>query len=139
MAELLIRVHDKINADFYLNCQCAKRGDVIVICEDDWGWSAIERTTAEWRILRAPESAADLSGLLAPEPATHPTRRSRTLQRRQFHLDLDRMTGPLKQYIDDDSRAAPLFALAAGEIGNYHRRRPPIADPSGAAPDWNIF
>ena len=55
MSELLVRVHDKINEDFYLNCQCTKRGDVIVARPDGWPWGKEELANPDWRNRKPPQ------------------------------------------------------------------------------------
>lgn len=94
MAELLVRVVDKVNPDFYKNIQCTKRGDVILVQPDGWTWGKKELSNPDWRILALPGvDPADLSGLLARElptdPKTDPKTWPKTLQRRAFKLDLD--------------------------------------------------
>ncbi len=90
MAELLVRVVDKVHADFYLNCACTKRGDVIAVQPDGWAWGTGELEHPEWRIIALPGvDPSDLSGLLAPELDVNPKHPSKTLQRRAFKLDLD--------------------------------------------------
>lgn len=90
MAELLVRVVDKVNPDFYANTKCLKRGDVIAVCEDGWGWGVEELANPDWRILKIPDmTVAEASVFLAPERNRDPGQPSRTLQRRAFAIDLD--------------------------------------------------
>lgn len=89
MAELYIRVIDKINADFYLNQQCTKAGDVIVACPDDWPWGNLELSSPDYRILSIPEmSLSEARALVVPEVEIDPNNPSKTRQARQFKLDL---------------------------------------------------
>lgn len=90
MAELLVRIKDKVNPDFYLNAQCGKRGDVIAVQPDGWSWSPRERTNPEWMIVQFPGvPVAEFSDLLMIEPEPNPDQPSRTRQRRAFKLDVD--------------------------------------------------
>ncbi len=106
MAELLVRVVDKVNRDsIYLDVACTKRGDVIAICVDGWQWGKEELANPDWRIVRLPGvDPEDLSGLLAPERDVDPKNPSKTLQRRAFKLDLDRAEidkANLRTFFDD--------------------------------------
>ena len=47
--ELLISFVDKSD-----HVGSTKRGDVIEICPDGWGWSDAELTHPDWRIIRSP-------------------------------------------------------------------------------------
>lgn len=83
MCELLVRVIDKINDDFYLNCMCSKRGDVISLQADGWGWGKEELANPDWRIIKFPGVAVSqftqFTTLQVPDDPLHP---SRTLLRR---------------------------------------------------------
>lgn len=139
MSELLIRVQDKVNADFYLDCQCTKRGDVIVARPDGWPWGHDELTAPFWRILKVPAlPLAEAEALTGPELPVDPQSPGRTLRRRAFKLDLDALLAApaipqaLKDYIRDDTRAAatfmvvlPLVAVRAVKVA-----KPAIADPA---------
>jgi len=115
MAELLVRIVDKVNPDFYLNCGCTKRGHVIAAHPDGWAWGREERANPEWRILMVPDlSLNDVSVFLAPERNVNPRHPSRTLQRRAFKIDLDALPSTL-------TAAAVLAAKVPC---------PPIADPA---------
>lgn len=50
-SEILIRTIDKIHDDIFQNLQLLKRGDVVVIMPNEWGWSSIELFNPDWRIL----------------------------------------------------------------------------------------
>lgn len=115
MAELLVRVVDKVNADdFYLDCQCTKRGDVIAVVPDGWDWGREERANPEWTILSVPDmSVGEAQMLVSAEPA-QALAPSRTLQRRAFGLDLDGL---------DAAR------LDAAQIRAHMIRKASIADP----------
>lgn len=89
MAELLIRVVDKVNADPALDVRCTKRGDVIVVCEDGWPWGTEERRLPIYRLLSIPGvPATELQGLTAEQPA-RTADPAELRRRRHFGLDLD--------------------------------------------------
>lgn len=114
MAELLIRVTDKINSDFYLNTKCTKRGDVIVARPDGWNWGKDELSLPFWRIVKIPAmDLATAESFLAPEVDADPKQPSKTLQRRVVKFDLDNVNLPdaFKQCIADDKRAVPFLVL----------------------------
>lgn len=123
MAELLVRVVDKVNEDFYLNCQCTKRGDVIVVQPDGWGWGLEELKNPDWRIIVMPElSLAEAEAMLAPELPVDPLNPSKTLQRRAFKFDLstlEKSSNEAKDYLLDATRAAPAikFVEAVEDVG----------------------
>lgn len=115
MAELLVRVSRKIGATPAHDAKLTKRGDVIVVAPDGWGWSDIECTNPEWRIFKWPNiSLPEASALLTPElPIAQDDASNPLLQRRGFGLDVDGLLlpPPMKAYIADDSRAAPAYTI----------------------------
>jgi hypothetical protein len=145
MPEALIRVTDKVNTDFYRNCKCTKRGDVIDVELDGWLWGRDELTLPFWRIIKFPiadptsnaQILAQLRALLTPELPVDPLNPSLTLQRRGFFLFLDNVniTGQLRAYLLDDTRAASSFTFTATVlqiqtfITTLTTQRPPITDP----------
>lgn len=145
MAELLIRVADKINTDdFYRNCQCTKRGDVIVASPDGWPWGKDELVLTFYRILKIPVlPLAEAQAFCAPEVDVDPLHPSRTLQKRMFRLDIDNAIIPaaLKAYLQDDSRTSPSFTvnLTLTQIRSLKLVRPPITDPAVFGSPPNTF
>lgn len=143
MAELLIRVIDKIGADPYQDAQLTKRGDVIVVCPDGWPWSEEERTNPMWRILAVPDlSISEASILLAPERDTDPRHPSRVLQRRAFHLDLDGPTFlPLQKDLQDATRAQGLISIAVPLTAwrTAVLAKPALSDPAVLGPSPNVI
>lgn len=114
MAELLVRVVDKVNEDFYLNCQCTKRGDVIVAVPDGWLWGKEELRDPQYRIIVMPGlSLGDAQSMTAPEFDKDPNTPSKTLKRRAFRLDLDALatTKAIADYLADASRTQPSIKL----------------------------
>jgi hypothetical protein len=113
MAELLVRVVDKVNkASARLDAQCTKRGDVIAVQPDGWTWGKQELVNPEWRILCVPGlTVNEASPWLAPQLPEAPDD-TRPLYRRAFHLDLQASTfDGLRAWLDDGTRAAPLALL----------------------------
>lgn len=116
MAEILLRVHDKVNDDLYLDCKCTKRGDVIVVSPDGWNWGTEERSLPFYRIVKMPGvSVAAAQAFLGRELDTDPTNPSRTLQRRAFRFNIEHASLPtaFASYLADDTRASATFTLAA--------------------------
>ena len=133
MAELLLRVVDKVGADLYTDCQLLKRGDVVVIVPDGWHWGTEERTNPEWRILKLPLiDSAQLQQFLAPEPVTDPARASRTRLRRGWKLDVDaRLPSRLTQYLADRTRRKPSFTwpVRLPEFDRWRVQKRAVLDP----------
>lgn len=135
MCELLVRVSDKVNEDFYRNCQCTKRGDIISLCPDGWNWSTSEKTVPFWRIVKLPNvTVAQATPYLRPEIATDPLNPSKTLQKRAFKLDLSNATLPAAfiTFIQDNTRAQPsyTFNASAATIASIVVLKSPITDPA---------
>lgn len=111
MAELLVRVVDKVGPDVYADAKLTKRGDVIVVCMDGWAWGTEELGNPAFRILRIPGVEPDaLSWLLVGEPESNPQQPSKTLQRRAFKLDLDSAAvtkADLRDFFDQHTVAPP--------------------------------
>lgn len=136
MAELLVRIVDKVNTDdFYRNCQCTKRGDVIAAQPDGWPWGREELATPDWRILSVPDmTVSEASVFLSAERDVDPRHPSRTLQRRAFKINLDHQDlvgvgGPRSGHVPLSSS----IVLAAKQV------RPPIADPTVFGSSPNVF
>jgi hypothetical protein len=118
MAELLVRVVSKLNPDdVYKDVKLTKRGDVIMVVPDGWGWSIEEKTNPDWRIVKWPsETVVNASTLLTPElPEVETTIPDPMLQRRGFYLNLDKAGLPqaLKNFINDNTRAQWFFSIPA--------------------------
>lgn len=108
MAELLVRVVDKINNDPYLNVKCSKRGDVISVQPDGWVWGKEEYKNPEWRILKFPSvTVSEASAFLGAELETDPENPSAMLQSRGFSLDLANLPAPILEVISDIKRRNP--------------------------------
>ena len=146
MAEMLVRVVDKINGDFYLNCQCTKRADVIVVQADNWNWGRMELTDPHYRIVRIlgyPLTAAQT--YTVPEMPTDPNNPSKTLQKRQYYLDLAHTIWPANfaAWLADDSRSQPIlqvvFANVIQTMGVLKVTKPPIQDPAVFGSPSNVI
>lgn len=111
MCEVLLRVADKVNAtDPYADAKCLKRGDIVVVCVDDWPWGSDELAHPFWRVLKLPNiSVQQVETFLGPEYDDDPANPSRVLRRRAFMVDLGSATIPagLRAWLLDDTRAAP--------------------------------
>ena len=90
MAELLVRNIDKINPNSAeLNAQCFKRGDVIVVQEDGWGWSPKELAGDPWTVIKFPRGTVSAANsYLTPVYAEGPDD-PRILLPRAFYFNLD--------------------------------------------------
>lgn len=135
MCELLVRVIDKINHDDpYLDVQCTKRGDVIVIVPDGHVWGVMEQLDPQYRIVKLPGVPVDdVASLIAPEPETDPQNPNRMLQRRLFRLDLDNMDAPTRAYLSEGKRARrTMHRLNIGRdaILALRVRKPALPDPN---------
>lgn len=137
MAELLLRVVDKVNPDDpYKDVQLTKRGDVVTALPDGWAWSSEEQRNPHWRILKWPSltlSAATV--FLSPEIDSKPqlTGENPMLQRRGFAFDLDAPALPaaLKAWLADDTRAEPFFTVPDGiTLAMVRKKKPPRPDPT---------
>lgn len=134
MAELLLRVVDKVNPDFYQNCKCTKRGDVIVIRPNGWTWGTQELTDPNYRIVKLPNiSEAFLSPFLAQEPETDPQHPSRTLQRRWYRFDLASglLPQPFINYLNDAERKSAFFSsnFSEAQVAALRVQKAPVVDP----------
>jgi hypothetical protein len=54
MAELLVQIQDKAGFDAKGNALATRPGDVIVVCEDGWGWTKTELQNPDWRVIKMP-------------------------------------------------------------------------------------
>ena len=117
MCEVLVRVVDKVNPnDANLDAQCLKRGDFVSICPDGWGWSQIERTNPDWRIVK-------ISGLSVEEAKAYLAKGAK--YRRAFKLDVDDVTLPqgVKNYVQDSARTADSITVTRAQIVNFIKAR----------------
>ena len=124
MAEVLVRVVDKVSSDPYLDAQCTKRGDVIHVAPDGWSWGTKEIQNPDWRIVKLPNvSESDLAALLIPELHDDPQNPSRVLQRRAFKLDLDALQL-------DGGTSAATSTVSLVEVMAMKVRKARLSDPN---------
>ena len=118
MAELLVRVVDKVNPnDPDLDLQCLKRGDVVTVGEDGWPWSGKELSNPEWKVMYFPgASLSAAQSYLAPELPDGPDDLS-TKRRRAFAFNL--------------LAAAPRTTFSGGdeEMLSFQIAKPPLEQP----------
>lgn len=109
MCELLVLSVNKVNADPYLDAKQYKRGDVVCVKPDGWGWGRQELANPLFRIIKVPGvSVSQASGFLGPELDSDPTNPSQMLRPRAFSLDLDAVPGAATSLVDHQ-RANPIY------------------------------
>lgn len=128
MCEMLVRVVDRTNSDFYKDCKCTKTGDVIVVVEDSWLWTKEERTSEEWRIIACADMKMSEAELFTSSEVPESRElQSKTLQFRAFKIDLtllpdtEAFIGRRKNEIEYVDRETLLFSRA---------QKPAIKDPA---------
>lgn len=118
MAELLVRVVDKVNPnDPDLDLQCLKRGDVVAVGEDGWPWSGKELSNPDWKVMYFPGATVSAANsYLAPELPDGPDDTS-TKRRRAFAFNL--------------LSAAPRTTFTGGdeEMLSFQITKPPLEQP----------
>ncbi len=132
MAEMLVRLYDKYTGkDPVTRSKTTHRGDVIVVREDAWPWSDLERKSPDWIIITVNMPVEKARTMLAPEqgdPLINPL-----LQLRTFKVDLDALTvlGVPIQTAKDAMRAK--FPLTPQGVQNG------VKDPVSDDPMAEIF
>lgn len=123
MAELLVRILDKVNTDKILDSKCTKRGDVISVCPDGWEWGTEEINSAQWAIIKLPNvTTSEASVFLSPEIDIDPQNPSLFLQRRSMKLNLDAMP--------DITRKVPLsLSFDYTVLSDFKVAKTPISNP----------
>lgn len=130
MCELLVRVVDKVNTDPYLNVKLTKRGDVIAICPDNWGWGSEELSNTDWRIISLPNvTETQAASFLAAELDTDPLNPSKMLQRRGFKLDLDH-PNISAEVSGKRIKQKHTLNLNFGQLNSMKKAKPAIQDPN---------
>jgi len=132
MCEMLIRVVDKVNDDPYLDAKCTKRGDVITVQPDGWGWSRAELRNPDWRIIKIPGvTVIEAESFLGAEMDADPANPSQVLQRRAFRLDVDALPDSSGQ-VGDASRRNPLHRVNIDydDLMALKISKPPLVDPN---------
>ena len=125
MCEMLVRVVDKVNTDSpELDAQCLKRGDVVVVCEDGWDWSVVEKSHSDWRIFKIPGMTVNSGNAFMSgepgDPLTNPL-----LQARGVSMNLDHSAIPenVKNNILDANRSEPFIVLPLALINTIRTIR----------------
>lgn len=128
--EMLVRMIDKVNEDPYLDAQCTKAGDVIVIMPGQHQWGRGEALEGHYGIFGVTAPVRDVMHFMSPEIETNPAEPSRVLQRRGFYLDL--WTVPSRA--QSVTRAGLTYDVhgpfSLEEIHSYRRQRAPLSDPN---------
>ena len=128
MAEILLRVADKINTNsIYLDAWCTKRGDVIVVQDDGWPWGSKEVNNPDWVVLQLPlVNHLDIDYLIDPErldPILHPLR-----QRRGHFIDITLLPPGLGNQLDTGGKVIN-FGLSLAILQTAIVVKTPLADP----------
>jgi len=138
--ELLVRIVDKVNPDFYLNLGCSKRGDVIVVKPDGWAWGSDELSNPQWRILQVPNLTLEEAEALAAPEVLQAGNSKETLQKRGFKLDLDspalQSRPGFQTFLTDHARTTRVFTFPGNSgrtlILGAKQQKSPVADPRAA-------
>lgn len=111
MAELLVRVVDKVSADPLIDAQCTKRGDVIVVMPDGHGWGRMELNNPDWRIVKIPGvKVSEALHFTEPEQPADPMNPEPGLRIRAARLNIDALPDP-KGQMADHNRKNPLHKV----------------------------
>lgn len=132
MCEMLVMAVDKFNPDPYLDAKQYKRGDVVCVQPDGWGWGKEELANPLFRIIKVPGvSVADALVFAESEVDIDPLNPSRMLQARVHKLDLDALPDPHGQ-VADHRRRNPLHKVNVSKSGllAFKQRKAPIPDPN---------
>lgn len=130
MPEMLVRTLDKYEGqDLKFHAKSTGRGDVIVVVEDGWQWSEIERTSPQWIIVKCSASFEECQAMLACEQGnelTNPYARVRA-----FRLDLEALGHniPTVEQAKQGLRVESI-TISDQELNAAKRRKPPIPDPA---------
>jgi hypothetical protein len=124
MAEFLIRVRNKPDHNEML----LSAGDVVVVCEDGWPWSDIERKSPDWRIVAVPGlPLAAAERWVAQELVDEKLFLKR---RRHFKLDLALIDQDQKDgaWLKDDARKAEVVIHDdVTKFESYFKAREPLS------------
>ncbi len=133
MAEMLVRLFDKYTGkDPHFLAKTTKRGDVIVVQEDGWQWSDLERKSPDWIIVQVDMKIEKARAMLARElgPVDKNGKDiNPLLQLRAFKVDLDAMTVlgyPIHTALDAIKLKFPTTAKGQG------KGDPSLTDPIAA-------
>lgn len=119
MAELLVMVTDKTNADKVLDAQCYKRGDVVAVKPDGWRWGIEElKRTDLFRVLKMPGVDPDtLQDLTVADVVDDGKGTATLVAKRARKLAIEKLDSRIVQKIDAvDLKGEGEVALSAAEV-----------------------
>lgn len=118
MAQLYVRINDKVNEDKYLDAKCYKRGDVVEIVQDSHQWGEGELKNANHIIIQVPGVDAEkLTAFLVPEMGDPQIKQ--VLQRRGFCIDMNLL-----------AQHDPKKPLTETDILSFKMKKDPKIDPN---------
>ena len=119
MAEFLVRIREKQGH----NDGLLGADEVVVVCEDGWPWSVLERTNPDWRILLVPGMALSVAEMfVAPEPVDETLYVKR---RRAFTLDFSAFDADFKKWMKEDKRQTPTMKVDGAKLEASRKLRAP--------------
>lgn len=120
MAEILIRVRDKEGHNPLLPGE----HEVVVVCPDGWGWSHLELSNPDWRVVLLPGmSVSEARRWESPEnvdPEVFVRRR------RHFKLTPEQLSSSDQLWYADDSRSEPARIIDQYQWEKAWRTRKPM-------------
>lgn len=114
MAEVLIRIREKPGIRADLLPMNFNRGDVVVVCPDNWPWSVEELTNPDWRIIALPLiSEKQLEQFILPRTRVTPLGDREITRKRNAKINLDDLTLPLafRVWLANDARTNPIRSI----------------------------
>lgn len=113
MCEICVRVTSKTNPnDQVKDAQLTKRGHIIDVRPDGWGWTTTELTNPDWRMISLPNiTVSQATAYLAAGTATPNTAEIAARRAFKFDIDANTLSTPMKNWIKDATRATPMFTL----------------------------
>ena len=133
MAEMLVRTLDKYEGeDLKLQAKSTGRGDVIVVVGDGWQWSAIERTSPEWIIVKCSASLEECQAMRATEQGNELTNPYARVRAFRFDLDAFVRQGHNVPTVEQAKQGLRVesITISEQEFNAAKRRKPPVPDPA---------
>lgn len=115
MAEILVRVVDKIQPDPVKAERLLRAGDVVSVCPDGWAWTPIERTNPDWRIVRVNVLQTTVETILAR--SLDPLAR----RRREWMIDFSLLPNPS---LFTGARTQEIIALTRKQVTDAIVKKP---------------
>jgi hypothetical protein len=125
MAELLVRIADKVPPEDRRYLLFLRAGEVVVICRDGHPWSKAEQTNPAWKIVKLPKVSVEEASMMLGERKVVPESGKLPL-RREFKLDM--------QAIEPTAKDATYSTLDAAKI-----RYADVLDTSVIGLDEGVF